>query len=197
MLAHALLKNGPERGEVVMMYAARSVETVVCVKDILKAGRMFPSLVSPSLDCDFQKFDIWQMPHTSRTDKQSPSPCLQPKPSSYPWLETCHPTVSEYIEKELSLRVLIPAIALTPNGTTGTKPDSDEADILEQYQQYGQTSAGVVLGFDSSATLSFTSDIPKGVKCRHFSFDLFLPVDVAEMRHQQGLEAYYVEWDST
>lgn len=41
VLAHALLKNGLQRGEVVMVYAARSVELVVCVMGILKAGGIF------------------------------------------------------------------------------------------------------------------------------------------------------------
>lgn len=41
VLAHALLKNGLQRGEVVMVYAARSVEMVVCVMGILKAGGVF------------------------------------------------------------------------------------------------------------------------------------------------------------
>ena len=41
VLAHALVKNGLERGEVVMVYAARGVEMVVCVMGILKAGGVF------------------------------------------------------------------------------------------------------------------------------------------------------------
>jgi L-aminoadipate-semialdehyde dehydrogenase len=41
VLAHALLKNGLQMGEVVMVYAARSVEMVVCVMGILKAGGVF------------------------------------------------------------------------------------------------------------------------------------------------------------
>jgi L-aminoadipate-semialdehyde dehydrogenase len=41
VLAHSLLKNGLQRGEVVMVYAARSVELVVCVMGILKAGGVF------------------------------------------------------------------------------------------------------------------------------------------------------------
>lgn len=41
VLAHSLLKNGLQRGEVVMVYAARSVELVVCVMGILKAGGIF------------------------------------------------------------------------------------------------------------------------------------------------------------
>lgn len=41
VIAHTLVKNGLERGEVVMVYAARSVEMVVCVMGILKAGGVF------------------------------------------------------------------------------------------------------------------------------------------------------------
>ena len=41
VLAHTLMKNGLKRGEVVMVYAARSVELVVCVMGILKAGGIF------------------------------------------------------------------------------------------------------------------------------------------------------------
>jgi L-aminoadipate-semialdehyde dehydrogenase len=41
VVAHSLIKSGLERGEVVMVYAARSVEMVVCVMGILKAGGVF------------------------------------------------------------------------------------------------------------------------------------------------------------
>ncbi len=41
ILGHALKKAGLERGEVVMVYAARSVELVVCVMGVLKAGGVF------------------------------------------------------------------------------------------------------------------------------------------------------------
>jgi len=41
VVAHALVKSGLQRGEVVMVYAARSVEMVVCVMGILKAGGVF------------------------------------------------------------------------------------------------------------------------------------------------------------
>ena len=73
---------------------------------------------------------------------------------------------------------MVPAIALTPDGITGSPSDSTSGDILEPYQQYATTPAGVVLGPDSPATLSFTSGstgIPKGVKGRHYSLTHFFP----------------------
>ena len=51
VVAHALLKNGLEMGEVVMVYAARSVEMVVCVMGILKAGGVFSVVGESSLSC--------------------------------------------------------------------------------------------------------------------------------------------------
>jgi L-aminoadipate-semialdehyde dehydrogenase len=83
--------------------------------------------------------------------------------------------VSEYISANLSLRLLVPAIALSSSGVTGSR---DGAEILEPFQQYSTVPAGVVLGPDSPATLSFTSGstgIPKGVKGRHFSLTHFFP----------------------
>lgn len=91
---------------------------------------------------------------------------------------TLAPLVSDYIRDNLSLRILVPAIALTPNGITGSPSDSTSGDILESYQQYASTPAGIVLGPDSPATLSFTSGstgIPKGVKGRHYSLTHFFP----------------------
>lgn len=41
VLGHALKESGLQRGEVVMVYAARSVELVVCVMGVLKAGGVF------------------------------------------------------------------------------------------------------------------------------------------------------------
>ncbi|ORX38176.1 aminoadipate-semialdehyde dehydrogenase [Kockovaella imperatae] len=163
VLAHALLKNGLERGEVVMVYAARSIEMVVCVMGILKAGGVF-SVVDPAYPPNRQ---------TVYLQVSKPRALLIISSAG-----TLSPTVSDYIEKELSLRILVPAITISTQGITGSQPDSKAEDILEPFQQCSQTPAGVVLGPDSPATLSFTSGstgIPKGVKGRHFSLTHFFP----------------------
>ncbi|WWC71231.1 L-aminoadipate-semialdehyde dehydrogenase [Kwoniella pini CBS 10737] len=161
VVAHALLKNGLERGEVVMVYAARSVEMVVCVMGILKAGGVF-SVVDPAYPPSRQ--NVYLSVSTPRALLIISSAGV------------LAPLVSDYIKENLNLRLLVPAISLTENGVTGSR--SGEEDILSPYQQHAKTPAGVVLGPDSPATLSFTSGstgIPKGVKGRHYSLTHFFP----------------------
>lgn len=95
VIAHALVKNGLERGEVVMVYAARSVEMVVCVMGILKAGGVF-SVVGEWLlaleDRTFTRLTI-QTLRTRQQDKTST--CRYPHlahSSSYPQLGLSHPS---------------------------------------------------------------------------------------------------------
>ncbi|WWC63624.1 L-aminoadipate-semialdehyde dehydrogenase [Kwoniella dejecticola CBS 10117] len=161
VVAHALLKNGLERGEVVMVYAARSVEMVVCVMGILKAGGVF-SVVDPAYPPSRQ--NVYLSVSTPRALLIISSAGV------------LAPLVSDYIKENLNLRLLVPAIALTETGVTGSR--SGEEDILSPYQQHAQTPVGVILGPDSPATLSFTSGstgIPKGVKGRHYSLTHFFP----------------------
>ncbi|ODO05730.1 L-aminoadipate-semialdehyde dehydrogenase [Cryptococcus amylolentus CBS 6273] len=162
VLAHSLLKNGMERGEVVMVYAARSVEMVVCVMGILKAGGVF-SVVDPAYPPSRQNVYL---------SVSTPRALLVISSAG-----KLAPLVSDYINDNLSLRLLVPAIELTPSGIRGSPAGSAE-DILAPFQQYSETPAGVVLGPDSPATLSFTSGstgIPKGVKGRHYSLTHFFP----------------------
>jgi len=163
VLGHALKKAGLQRGEVVMVYAARSVELLCCVMGVLKAGGVF-SVIDPAYPPNRQ---------TVYLDVSKPRALLIISSAG-----VLHPAVSEYIETKLDLRLQIPAISLDESGVIRGSPTSSSTDILDEYRSFASTPVGVVLGPDSHATLSFTSGstgIPKGVKGRHYSLTHFFP----------------------
>jgi L-aminoadipate-semialdehyde dehydrogenase len=88
-------------------------------------------------------------------------------------------TVREFMEKELELRVEVPALELLADGVVmGGSAEEGAADVLESTRSLVDTEPGIVLGPDSVATLSFTSGstgLPKGVKGRHYSLTHFFP----------------------
>lgn len=88
------------------------------------------------------------------------------------------PAVEEFIARTLQLKVRIPGLHLQDNGTiTGGMVDGN--DCLQSQASEKASMPNVVVGPDSTPTLSFTSGSegrPKGVKGRHFSL------------------AYYFDW---
>lgn len=83
-LAHYLIAEGIQREEVVMVYAHRSVELVVAVMAVLKAGATFS--VIGNVDLDSSLFFCLQNSHTDCFSR----PCLSFKSSNY--LSSSRPT---------------------------------------------------------------------------------------------------------
>ncbi|KAH7329806.1 alpha-aminoadipate reductase Lys1p [Rhizoctonia solani] len=168
VLAHHLLKGGIQREEVVMVYAYRSVEMVVAVMAILKAGATF-SVIDPAYPPTRQNVYL---------KVARPRGLIVLKGAG-----TIHSTVRDFITDELAIRVEVPALELVDNGgrpdiAGGVAPGPEPTDILASSKHLAETDPNVVLGPDSVGTLSFTSGstgIPKGVKGRHYSLTHFFP----------------------
>ncbi|KII91221.1 hypothetical protein PLICRDRAFT_27968 [Plicaturopsis crispa FD-325 SS-3] len=166
VLAHHLLQGGVQREEVVMVYAHRSVELVVAVMAILKAGAVF-SVIDPAYPPSRQ---------TIYLGVAQPRGLVVLKGAG-----TIGPSVRDYISTELKIRVEVPALELSPNGDIsggGLSSTGDARDVLQSHSHLGDTDPNVALGPDSVGTLSFTSGstgIPKGVKGRHYSLTHFFP----------------------
>ena len=164
ILSHHLLQGGLQREEVVMVYAYRSVELVVAVMAILKAGATF-SVIDPAYPPSRQTIYLG---------------VAQPRALVVlSGAGKISPTVRDFISTELQIRVEVPALELLSDGQIvgGTPADGSE-DVLKPQLHLADTDPDVVLGPDSVATLSFTSGstgIPKGVKGRHYSLTHFFP----------------------
>ncbi|EIW77219.1 alpha-aminoadipate reductase Lys1p [Coniophora puteana RWD-64-598 SS2] len=164
VLAHHLLRNGVQREEVVMIYAHRSVELVVAIMAVLKAGATF-SVIDPAYPPSRQIIYL-----------------RVAQPRAMVVLANAgkiQPTVREFLASELRIRVEVPALDFTPEGEIVGGIEG-ELDVLrtQNSHELGETDPNVILGPDSIGTLSFTSGstgIPKGVRGRHYSLTHFFP----------------------
>ncbi|TDL24639.1 large subunit of L-aminoadipate-semialdehyde dehydrogenase [Rickenella mellea] len=164
ILAHHLLRGGIQREEVVMVYAHRSVELVVAVMAVLKAGATF-SVIDPAYPPSRQ---------TVYLRVAEPRGLVVLKGAG-----VISPSVREFISTELKIRIEVPALELLQDGSIqGGVTAKSTDDVLKGHLQLADMDPNVTLGPDSVGTLSFTSGstgIPKGVKGRHYSLTHFFP----------------------
>lgn len=182
ILAHHLIQGGVQREEVVMVYAYRSVELVVAVMAILKAGATFSVIGSymRSLSLANLLNAIWCLDPAYPPNRQTIY--LQvAQPRALVVLKGAGkigPTVREFISNEVEIRVEVPALELLPDGQILGGSASGTEDVLSAHQALSNTDPNIPLGPDSVGTLSFTSGstgIPKGVRGRHYSLTHFFP----------------------
>ncbi|KAF2725108.1 large subunit of alpha-aminoadipate reductase [Polychaeton citri CBS 116435] len=166
ILSHHLVSNGVQRGEVVMVYAHRGVDLVVAVMGVLKAGATF-SVIDPAYPPDRQIIYL---------DVAKPRALVVIEKASRE-AGPLDKNVREYISSNLQLRTEVPALRLADDGSL-TGGDVDGKECLQPQYAKKTDLPGVVVGPDSTPTLSFTSGSegrPKGVKGRHFSLAYYFP----------------------
>ncbi|KDR72580.1 hypothetical protein GALMADRAFT_73591 [Galerina marginata CBS 339.88] len=163
VLAHHLIKNGIQREDVVMVYAHRSVDLVVAVMAVLKAGATF-SVIDPAYPPSRQIIYL---------RVAQPRGLVVLKGAG-----DINSSVREFLSEELKIKVEVPALEVFPDGHIIGGLDKIGEDVLAAHIHLGETDPNVTLGPDSVGTLSFTSGstgIPKGVRGRHFSLTHFFP----------------------
>ena len=183
ILSHYLIRGGVQREDVVMVYAYRSVEMVVAVMAILKAGATF-SVIGTNA---FNFFNLLRLRLRIVPDPAYPAYRQNiylrvTKPRALVVLRgagSISQVVREFISAELKIKVEVPALEFSPNhDILGGPLAGQEVDVLGASRHLGDVDPSVALGPDSIGTLSFTSGstgIPKGVRGRHYSLTHFFP----------------------
>ena len=167
ILGHLLVMSGIHRGDVVMIYSHRGVDLVVAVMGILKAGATF-SVLDPAYPPDRQNIYL---------EVAKPKALVVIAKATQEAGEVSD-KVRAFISANLELQVEVPGLALLGDGSLVGGAVAGR-DVLADVEHLKASSPGVVVGPDSTPTLSFTSGSegkPKGVRGRHFSL------------------AYYFDW---
>ncbi|KAI1659418.1 large subunit of L-aminoadipate-semialdehyde dehydrogenase [Daldinia decipiens] len=159
-LARYLHNAGIANGDVVMIWAHRSVDLVIALMGTLASGATM-TVLDPAYPPARQKIYLEvSQPRAlikigRATDENGPLADL----------------VQGYIDQELQLKAQVPELRLLDDGTlSGGQVDSQ--DIFEPLRSLASSPPDVIVGPDSNPTLSFTSGSegrPKGVLGRHYS----------------------------
>ncbi|TVY92312.1 L-2-aminoadipate reductase large subunit [Lachnellula willkommii] len=160
VLAHYLSDAGITNGDVVMIWAHRSVDLVISIMGTLASGATF-SVLDPAYPPARQTIylEVAQpraLVNIARATDESGQ------------LAT---TVRTYIDEELLLKAEVPSLRLGDDGIlSGSVAGS--GDVFAQVRAKASAPPATEVGPDSNPTLSFTSGSegrPKGVLGRHFS----------------------------
>jgi L-2-aminoadipate reductase len=164
LLAHHLVKSGLQIGDVVMIYSYRGVDLMVAVMGILKAGGTF-SVLDPAYPPDRQNIYL-------EVSKPRALVIIERATKEAGQLDQ---KVRNFISENLNLRTEVPALYLHDSGVlTGGRVGGQ--DIFDPVQELKSQGTGVIVGPDSTPTLSFTSGSegkPKGVRGRHYSLAFY------------------------
>ncbi|ODH46207.1 L-aminoadipate-semialdehyde dehydrogenase [Paracoccidioides brasiliensis] len=159
-LAHYLHDAGVTNGDVVMIWAHRSVDLVVSIMGTLMSAATM-SILDPAYPPARQQIylEVSQpcaLVNIARaTDEAGP----------------LAPIVRKYIDEELKLKAEVPSLRIHDNGFL-SGGEIDGTDIFAQVRAKASSPPDTLVGPDSNPTLSFTSGSegkPKGVLGRHFS----------------------------
>ncbi|MCJ1248720.1 large subunit of alpha-aminoadipate reductase [Trapelia coarctata] len=159
-LAHYLHDAGVTNGDVVMIWAHRSVDLVVSVMGTLASSATL-SILDPAYPPTRQK--IYLEVAQPRALVNIARATNEAGPMA--------PIVRRYIDEELQLKAEVPSLRIGDSGVL-SGGEAGGKDLFAQVRTKASSPPDTQVGPDSAPTLSFTSGSegrPKGVLGRHFS----------------------------
>ncbi|KAF4126358.1 L-2-aminoadipate reductase [Geosmithia morbida] len=174
ILAHHLVDSGVRNGDVVMIWAHRSVDLVVAVMGTLASGPPRPQAFGATMS------NLHPL-HSHRREQiylEVSQPCaLINIARATDEAGPLAPLVRRYIDEELRLKTEVPSLRIADDGSL-SGGDIGGRDIFADARPKASAIPDVLVGPDSNPTLSFTSGSegrPKGVLGRHYSLTRYFP----------------------
>ncbi|RCI16477.1 hypothetical protein L249_1733 [Ophiocordyceps polyrhachis-furcata BCC 54312] len=166
VLAHHLTEAGVTNGDVVMIWAHRSVDLVVAIMGTLASGATM-SILDPLYPPTRQQIYL-----------EVAQPCaLINLARATEEAGPLAPLVRRYIDEDLKLKTEVPSLRIRDDGyLEGGQVDGQ--DVFAAVRPKAASGPDVLVGPDSNPTLSFTSGSegrPKGVLGRHYSLVRYFP----------------------
>ncbi|RKU41013.1 putative NRPS-like protein biosynthetic cluster [Coniochaeta pulveracea] len=166
ILANQLHEAGITNGDVVMIFAYRSVELIIAFMGTLASGATI-TVLDPAYPPARQQIYL----------EVSQPKALITIGRARDENGTFAPRVQKYIDEELSLKIRVPELRMSDDGhLTGGEVDGKEVFI--DIESKAAAPPDVLVGPDSISILSFTSgttSTPKGVMGRHYSLAKYFP----------------------
>ncbi|KAJ4860461.1 AMP-binding enzyme domain-containing protein [Trichoderma breve] len=166
ILANQLHEAGITNGDVVMIFAYRSVELIIAFMGTLAAGATI-TVLDPAYPPARQQIYL----------EVSQPKALITIGRARDENGTFAPRVQKYIDEELSLKIRVPELRVSDDGhLTGGEVDGKE--VFTDTENKASAPPDVLVGPDSTSILSFTSgttSTPKGVLGRHYSLAKYFP----------------------
>ncbi|KAI0810089.1 alpha-aminoadipate reductase [Xylaria sp. FL0064] len=165
-IANYLHDASISNGDVVMIFAHRSVELVCAFMGTLASGATV-TVLDPLYPPQRQQIYLEvSQPKAlisigKATDEHGP----------------LAPSVQKYIDEELCIKTRIPNLRMSDDGVLSSS-DEEGRDVFAAVRAKASSPPDVLVGPDSNPTLSFTSGSegrPKGVLGRHFSLTRYFP----------------------
>ncbi|CCT65927.1 probable alpha-aminoadipate reductase large subunit [Fusarium fujikuroi] len=164
-IANYLRDSGIQNGDVVMIFAHRSVELVCAYMGTLAAGAIV-TVLDPQYPPQRQQIYLQVSKPKALISIRKATEESGP----------LAPLVQKCIDDELAIKIKIPDLRFTDDGELIAGEGS--ADIFANVKERASTPPDVLIGPDSNCTLSFTSGtqgLPKGVLGRHYSLAKYFP----------------------